>query len=451
MTLTTAGDSGARILRPEVVAALIVQPLALDSVAATVSTVIQTESHSTRFPVVKQDPTTAWTLESHEIDVSDASVDEINCVPSKLAGLTIISAELGDDSNPAALEVVGAGLVRDLQTRLDAAFFGNTTTNGPSGLESLADVQHADGGSTLENLDVFAGAELTNFVMNPADLLTLATAKVANDWQQPLLGIDPSSPARPSAQGVSIQRETGGPRGHHLGCPAAKVFCVLRLPAAAIYAAPSSVQIAWESENNSLGLRLPASAGRRQRSVSAAPSQPVRAVALGQVPAKAATPAPSLAGPVAASFPRRGRANHRRTNEAHRWHAQLLGHPDRIKHPHRPFPMATAAASSPRPRRRTLPNRSTGLPRRRRRGRPPRASVPRRLGHRGECAECLRALSSSEIGAGGCCGPPSCSHHASGLRRAPSRRARGDLGTVTGNPPRGGSSPKLGTTRSRIA
>lgn len=137
MTLTPAGDSGARILRPEVVAALIVQPLALDSVAATVSTVIQTESHSTRFPVVKQDPTTAWTLESHEIDVSDASVDEINCVPSKLAGLTIISAELADDSNPAALEVVGAGLVRDLQTRLDAAFFGNTTTNGPSGLESL--------------------------------------------------------------------------------------------------------------------------------------------------------------------------------------------------------------------------------------------------------------------------------------------------------------------------
>ena len=64
---------------------------------------------------------------------------------------------------------------------------------------------------------MFAGAELTNFVMNPADLLTLATAKVANDWQQPLLGIDPSSPARRSAQGVPIQLEPGGPRGHHLG------------------------------------------------------------------------------------------------------------------------------------------------------------------------------------------------------------------------------------------
>ena len=259
----------------------------------------------------------------------------------------------------------------------------------------------------LRNLDVFAGAELTNFVMNPADLLTLATAKVANDWQQPLLGIDPSSPARRSAQGVPIELEPGGPRGHHLGCPAGESLLCVALAGLSRNRPQCLLQFRslGSQSNNSLGLRLPASAGRRQRSVSAAHSQPVRAVALGQVPAQAATP--HLPCPALSRPPFRGGAGPTTGEPTRRTDGtQLLGHPDRIKHPHRPFPMATAAASSPRPRRRTLPNRSTGLPRRRRRGRPPRASVPRRLGHRGECAECLRALSSSEIGAGGCCGPP---------------------------------------------
>ena len=175
-----------------------------------------------RFPVVKTDPTTAWTAEGSEINISDQDLDEIDCVREKLADLTIISSELADDSDPSALDVVGQGLVRDHQTRLDAAFFGNTTTHGPNGLGSLTGVQHVDAGSTLDNLDTFAeaislakqvGATLTAFVMNPADMLTLATVKVAETWAQPLLGIDPSSPAKRSAQVVPLQWSRAVPEG----------------------------------------------------------------------------------------------------------------------------------------------------------------------------------------------------------------------------------------------
>jgi HK97 family phage major capsid protein len=242
MTLLTSGD-GAAILRPEEVEALIVQPLMRDSVATSVSTVVQTQSTSVRFPVVKTDPTTAWTQEGQEINVSDVDLDEINCVPSALKGLTVVSSELADDSDPAALDVVGQGLVRDLQTRLDAAFFGNTTTHGPSGLESLPDVQLVNAGSSITDLDVFAeaiskaervGATLTSFVMNTDTLLGLATLKVATDWNQPLLGIDPSSPTKRSAQGVPVFWSPAVPNGRIWGIPKAKVFAVLRLPVSVV-------------------------------------------------------------------------------------------------------------------------------------------------------------------------------------------------------------------------
>ena len=163
--------------------------------------------------------------------------------PTHLKGLTVVSNELADDSDPSALEVVGAGLVRDLQTRLDSAFFGNTVANGPSGLESLSGVQHVDAGSVLTDLDAFAealslaeqvGATLTAFVMNPATLLSLATLKVAETWNQPLLGIDPSSPTKRSAQGVPVHWSPSVPEDTIWGIPRAKVFAVLRVPASVV-------------------------------------------------------------------------------------------------------------------------------------------------------------------------------------------------------------------------
>ena len=105
----------------------------------------------------------------------------------------MISNELVADSDPSALEVVGGGLVRDLQVRLDSAFFGNTVANGPNGLASLADVQTVDAGSTVTDLDWAAealskaetvGSTITSFVAS-ATVLALSTIKIADTYTQP--------------------------------------------------------------------------------------------------------------------------------------------------------------------------------------------------------------------------------------------------------------------------
>jgi len=120
----------------------------------------------------------------------------------KLAGLTIVSNELAHDSDPAALEVVGAGLARDIAKKLDEAFFGNTTTNGPTGLEGIA---HAtiDAGTAWTNLDAFlaaaakaelTGAEVTSYVANPADALLIGQLKESQGSNRGLLQPDATSP-----------------------------------------------------------------------------------------------------------------------------------------------------------------------------------------------------------------------------------------------------------------
>ena len=130
-------NTGAPILTAEQIHALIVRPLIDQSVVAQVSTVVTTSSHDLRVPIVTADPQAAWTAEGTEIAVSDPTLTETVITPKKLAGLVVVSNELAADSSPAALQVVGDGLVRDLRRQIDAAYFGNTTANGPNGLGSL--------------------------------------------------------------------------------------------------------------------------------------------------------------------------------------------------------------------------------------------------------------------------------------------------------------------------
>jgi HK97 family phage major capsid protein len=89
MALYTA--TGGPILSPEQVAALVVQPLIDQSVAAQVSTVITTTSHDLRVPIVTADPAAAWTAEGAEIGVSDPTLTELTVTPRKLAGLVVVS------------------------------------------------------------------------------------------------------------------------------------------------------------------------------------------------------------------------------------------------------------------------------------------------------------------------------------------------------------------------
>lgn len=235
MSMTTSSDSS--ILRPEDVGALVVQPVTAASVAMQVSTVVNTSSHDYRIPIIDSDPTAGWFAEGAEITPSDAGTDELVVTPAKVAGLTIISRELADDSSPAASQVVGDGLARDIARKVDAAFFGNTTTNGPSGLLSLAGVSIVDTGASLTNYDVFAeaiseaeavGAGVTHFVANPADVLALAKLKTGTGSNEPLLGTAATNALDRRVLGVPLLASPAISAGTLWAIDKSRVFTVVR-------------------------------------------------------------------------------------------------------------------------------------------------------------------------------------------------------------------------------
>ncbi len=241
MALTTSG--GASILTPEEVGALVIRPLMEQSVAAQVSTVIPTNSHDFRVPIVSADPTAAWTAEGAEITASDPTVTEVLVTPKKLAGLTVITNELALDSSPAALQVVGDGLVRDLKRKLDAAYFGNTTTNGPSGLLSLTTAA-VDAGDAWTNLDWAEGAKsaaetvhtnLTAFVASPATALALAELKeLTTGSNKALLGSDPTQPTSRVIAGLPLYTSPAIADGIVWGIPQPHSIFVIRQDATVV-------------------------------------------------------------------------------------------------------------------------------------------------------------------------------------------------------------------------
>jgi HK97 family phage major capsid protein len=201
------------ILAPEQVADLVITPLMQESIAGQVLTGVLTGSHDYRIPIVAADPSASWVAEGAEIAVSDADVDELIVTPSKLAGLTIISQELADDSSPAAQDTVGAGIVRDLSKKTDQALFTATTTNGPGGLPGVSGISTVSAGAAYANVDAFSDAlytaeqyngVITAWVTNPATAKTLAKVKEQTGSNKPLLGADPTRPGGRQILGVPL-------------------------------------------------------------------------------------------------------------------------------------------------------------------------------------------------------------------------------------------------------
>jgi len=114
MALLTSGATA--LLSPAQVNELVVQPVINEAVSAQVATVVRVASHDLRVPIVTQDPSASFVAEGAEIPVTDSAVTEQVVTPKKLAALSIISSELANDSSPAALQVVGEGIVRDVKT-----------------------------------------------------------------------------------------------------------------------------------------------------------------------------------------------------------------------------------------------------------------------------------------------------------------------------------------------
>lgn len=208
-------STGPGILSPEEVNELVVRPVSRMSVAYQVSQLIVIGSHEYRFPILREDPAASWVAEGAEIPVDDPDITELTVTPKKVAGLTVVSREMANDSiNPGAQDIVGEALARDVARQVDVAYFGPATpTNGPSGLGTLTGIAEVNAGS-ITNTDPFAegqsmaedvGAAVSFWVASPSTVLHLSTLKQeATNSNLPLLQPDPTQPTRRQILGVPL-------------------------------------------------------------------------------------------------------------------------------------------------------------------------------------------------------------------------------------------------------
>ena len=200
-------------LLPDEYGPLVVQPALAQSVFAMAATTVTTSATEYRIPIVSADPTASWVAEGAEITPSDPTLQELTVTPPKIAGLTIISRELADDSNPAAAQVVGDGLARDIARRIDQAVFAGLASPAPAGLSTLSGVQTYVNAGAFGNLDFAAeaiskaetvGATVTAFVTSPATALALAKIKQSTGSNQPVLGMDATAATSRQILGVPV-------------------------------------------------------------------------------------------------------------------------------------------------------------------------------------------------------------------------------------------------------
>ncbi len=219
----------------EEIGPLVIQPVQAASTAIQTTTNVLTRGERFRVPIVSDDPDAFWVAEGAEITPSDATLAEDIVTPRKLAGLTIVSRELAEDSNPAAANVVGQGLARDIARKLDMAFFGALLAPAPPGLGALTGIQTVVG--PYANLDPFAeaiskaeqvGATVTAFVTDPATALALSKVKEASGSNRPLLGADATAAGQRRILGVELVSSPAVAAGVVWAYDRERVWTVLR-------------------------------------------------------------------------------------------------------------------------------------------------------------------------------------------------------------------------------
>lgn len=165
------------------------------SVAAKASSLSNTTKQSVGFPLWVADPAVAWYGELDEITPADGDTEEVVVTPTKTAGLTLISNELANDSDPDVANQVADALANQIAHAIDKAFFADTTAKGPNGLLSLT-TQVVDPGASVTNLDPFISAryaaevhsaKLSHWLVNPATAEALSKLKIASDSNQSLI------------------------------------------------------------------------------------------------------------------------------------------------------------------------------------------------------------------------------------------------------------------------
>lgn len=165
------------------------------SIAARSATYVATDKEAIVFPKWTADPVVAWYAELAELTPTDGTTSGVTVTPKKVAGIHRESLEIFEDSDPTTGALIGKGLANSAALGLDAAYLGNTTEDGPSGLLSTA-YTTVDTGASMANLDPFisarfaaeaAGSELTHWIVKPAVAEALSKLKTATGSNQTLI------------------------------------------------------------------------------------------------------------------------------------------------------------------------------------------------------------------------------------------------------------------------
>jgi len=206
--------SGVGGILPEDYGNLIVKPVSRDSLAYQLSTVVQTGANEFHIPILGEDPTAAFVAEGAEISPDDVTLSEDVVKPAKVAGLSIVSREMANDSSPAAQDIIGASIARDIVRAVDAAYFGTWASGpAPKGLGNITPTPVTGDEAAYANLDLFEeailnaetnGTPLTAFVTSKATAKALLSLKDESGSNRPLLGVDASSPTRRTILGVPL-------------------------------------------------------------------------------------------------------------------------------------------------------------------------------------------------------------------------------------------------------
>ena len=218
---------------------LVELPFYEQSVFAQVTTRVSTSGNTWRCPIVSADPTAAWTNEGAEIALSQPTLAELEVTPAKLASLVVVSSELANDSNPAAAELVGRGIARDISRKFDQAMFSaaGLASPAPAGLGTLSGIATYVNASAWTNSDFMAeaksklavvGATLTHMVVAPATALSLDKVKQATGSNAPLLGLDATSPTERRVLGVPIVVNEYVAANVGWGIDSSKVYTIVR-------------------------------------------------------------------------------------------------------------------------------------------------------------------------------------------------------------------------------
>lgn len=236
-------DANTRALLVDDVANLLVQPAINQAVAGApaVSTTVTISGATFRIPIQAGDPSASWVAEGQEIPITDATLTELDVTPAKLAALSIITSELANDSSPAAAQVVGQGMARDLARKIDTAYFGALPAPAPAGLSGLSGIQTVVNAGAFGDLDAFStaislaenvGATVTAFLMGPTTALAMAKIRDETGSNRPLLGsgtyTDGTTPTQRMIRGVPVLVSAAIPANTAWAVDSSRTWMVVR-------------------------------------------------------------------------------------------------------------------------------------------------------------------------------------------------------------------------------